>query len=253
MKTCFKSVLYLMAATILLMGCSTPRQNTFLMDMAYNTAYPAPPAPELLLRSGDVLNIQVLSQPKELAAPFHIGADENNAAADVYTIDRDGEIDFPVLGLLHVEGLTLKQTERLIAGEISNRGFIRQPTVRVTLDNFAVTVIGQSGNTVLPVKGNSINLLEAIASTGGIKPNSNIREVTVIRTQDGVRRSYKVNLQSQELFASPVYYLQQNDIVYVKPKGASLSSGGQTALSFSGVILSLGSIVTNIILWTSRR
>lgn len=252
MKTCFKSVLYLMAATVLLMGCSTPKKNTLLLDMAYNTAYPAPSAPELVLQTGDVLNIQVLSQPMELAAPFHITGEEKNPAADVYTIDREGEIDFPVLGVLHVEGLTLKQTERLIVGEISSRGFIRQPTVRVNLDNFAVTVISQSGNTVLPVKGNSINLLQAIASTGGIGANSNIQEVTVIRTQDGQRQSYKVNLQSQELFESPVYYLQQNDIVYVKPRGVSLSSGGQTALSFSGVILSLGSIISNIILWTSR-
>lgn len=253
MKTCFKSVLYLVAATVLLMSCSTPQKNTLLLDMAYNTAYPAASAPELVLQIGDVLNIQVLSQPMELAAPFHIAAEDKNAAADVYTISREGEIDFPVLGVLHVEGLTLKQTERLIAGEISSRGFIRQPTVRVNLDNFAVTVIGQSGNTVLPVKGSSINLLQAIASTGGIQANSNIQEVTVIRTQDGQRQAYKVNLQSQELFESPVYYLQQNDIVYMKPRGVSLSSGGQTALSFSGVILSLGSIISNIILWTSRR
>lgn len=252
MKTCCNRVLFLAAAALLLMSCATARKNSLLLDLAYNKANPATPVPELVLQRGDVLNIQVLSQPMELAAPFHIAPDEKNASADVYTIDRDGEIDFPVLGALHVGGLTLKQTERLIAGEISNRGFIRQPTVRVNLDNFTVTVIGQSGNSVLPVKGDNITLLQAIASTGGIKTNSNIREVTVIRTEDGQRQSYKVNLQSQDLFASPVYYLQQNDIVYVKPKGVSLTSGGQTALSFTGVILSLGSIISNIILWRSR-
>ena len=249
MKHCVK----LLIAAIVLSGCATVKKTSYLLDMAYDTSYPAKPAPELVLQEGDRIDIQVMSLEPELSAPFHVPGADGKYQAEVYTVGRDGSIDFPVLGRLDVKGLTLKETERLIGGIISDKGLIRQPTVRVNMDNFVVTVIGQSGNSVVPVQGGSINILQAIASTGGIKGNSDIRNIMVVRTVGGERTAYSVDLQSKTLFDSPVFYLQQNDVVYIKPRGTSMSSTGQTILGITTAGLSLLTIISNFILWSSYR
>jgi polysaccharide export outer membrane protein len=74
----------------------------------------------------------------------------------------------------------------------------------------------------------------------------------VIRTENGIRRSYSVDLQSKDLFDSPAYYLKQNDVVYIKPKGVRLSASGQTTMSFVTAGLSLMSIIVNALIWANR-
>ena len=245
--------IWLLAAVILANGCNSPKKLSYLLDLDYDIPYPAKPAPELILQKGDQLDIRVFCSTPELTVPFqtHSGTGETTAA-DLYTIDRDGLIDFPALGKVSVEGKTLKDTEQLLAELIRSRGYIKEPTVRATLANFSVTVVGSAGNTVIPVDDSSINLFQVIAQSGGTRTNTNIREVTVIRTEEGIRTAYKVNLQSRELFDSPAFYLQQHDVVYIKPEGKSLSSSGQSAMTFISAGLTLGSIISNFILWSKR-
>lgn len=252
MKRCLRLLFASATLSCILWGCATVQKTSFLKDLEAGTVYQATPAPELVLQEGDRIDIQVMSIQPELSAPFHIPSSDGRYAPEVYTIDRGGYIDFPVLGHLKVGGLTLKETEKMIGGLISEKGLIKQPTVRVNLDNFTVTVIGQSGNSVVPVQGSSINLLQALASTGGIKGNSDINNILVVRTVGGERTSYNVDLQSKSLFDSPAFYLQQNDIVYIKPRGTTLSPTGQTILGFTTAGLSLVSIISNFILWSSR-
>lgn len=238
-----------------LASCSTPSKMMYLKDMAYGKDYPAPPAPELIIQADDCLGILVSSESPELAAPFNIlasGTGGNGIASYRYMVDREGNIDFPVLGTLNVAGKTLKQIKEQIADEIREKGYIREPIVLVTLDNFTVTVVGKTNNKILPVEGNSINLLQVIASTGDLTAQSNIKDVMVVRTENGVRRSYSVNLQSKDLFDSPVFYLKQQDVVYIKPRGRGLSSGGQTAMIFVNTGLSVLTIISNFILWSTR-
>ena len=243
-------------ALVSLASCSTPSKLAYLKDMAYGEDYPAPPAPELVIQTDDCLGIMVSSESPELAAPFNsmaLDADGKRAGAYRYTVDRDGNIDFPVLGAVPVAGRTLKQIKEQIANSIREKGYIREPVVMVTLDNFTVTVVGKTNNRVLPVEGNSINLLQVIAATGDLSPQSDITDVMVVRTENGVRRSYSVNLQSKDLFESPVFYLKQQDVVYIKPRGRSLSSSGQTVMTFVSAGLSLLTIISNFILWSNYR
>lgn len=256
MKHAFISLLPVFLTALLLAGCTTPSKTAYLQNMAYNTPYPAKPAPELIVHKGDILEIQVFSESPELAAPFQLtggSSVESGKAADLYTVDSSGEIVFPVVGRLKVEGRTLKSIQEEISSSISQKGFIKTPSVRIRVSNFTITVVGNAGNMVIPVADGNINLLQVIARSGGIKGGgNNIKELTVIRTEEDIRTAYKVNLQDKELFDSPVYYLRQGDIVYVKPQGVQLSSAGQAALPFVSAMLSLGSIISNLILWTSR-
>lgn len=235
-----------------LSSCTTPRTLGYLLDMEYNKDYPAIPAPELRMQKEDRLSIQVLSEKAELSAPFNTLLTITDLANQTvrepiltYVVDREGNIDFPVLGKLHIEGMTLNEIEEMIAGEIIARGYIKEPVVNAELDNFQVTVIGGTSGGVLQVQGHSFNLLQAIARiSGGNNEQINIKEVTVIRTENGVRTAYAVNLQKKALFESPVFYLQQNDVIYYKPNVYRLS---QTASSFIGFISTLSSFAALVL------
>ena len=238
-------------ALLALVSCTTARQMSYLTDMEYNTDYPVKPAPELVVQPDDLLGITVTSSTPELDAPFNLFSD--GKSTHEYVVDRNGNIEFPVLGTINVWGATLTQIRNGIADGIRANGFIKDPIVNVTLDNFSVTVIGSAGNSMIPVKGNSINILQVLATNKSVTNKSDILDVMVIRTENGVRRSYSVDLQSKDLFDSPVFYLKQNDVVYIKPKGVSLSASGQTTMTFVTAGLSLISIIVNALLWTSRN
>ena len=238
-------VLFLAAA------CTTPRTLGYLLDMEYNKDYPATPPPELKAQIEDRLSIQVLSENPVLSAPFNTLLTLTDLANQTtqqpvlnYTVDRQGNIEFPVLGILHVEGMTLNEIEKLIADEITARGYIKEPVVNASLDNFTVTIIGGQRSTVLDIKGHSFNLLQALARANAQTDEQiNIREVTVIRTENGVRTAYPVNLQTKAIFDSPVFYLQQNDIIYYKPKVYRLSQTASNFISFFGTIAGFASMV----------
>lgn len=255
MKTNVK-VMALAACAVLLAACATPRDVTYLQDMKTGEAIGAPAPPALRLVPGDKLQVEVLSENEQLSAPFNeviAGTASTGRKQMVYTVNTDGSLDFPVLGNLQVQGLTLAEVRELIAGKIKEMGFIREPLVNVSLQNFKIVVLGNVANSVLTVEDPSINLFQVIARSGGTAGNVKINDVAVFRTEGDKVMAYSVNLKSKDLYSSPVFYLQQNDIVYFKPKGSTFSSEGEVVMRLVGTGLSLGSMITNIILWTSRR
>lgn len=243
---------------LLAASCTTPRTLGYLLDMEYNHDYPAIPAPELKIQIEDRLSIQVFSEKAELSAPFNTLLTITDLANQTvkepkltYVVDREGNIDFPVLGKLHIEGLTLNEIEKLIAGEIIAKGYIREPVVNAELDNFTVTVIGGTGGGMMQVQGHSFNLLQAISRiSAGNNEQINIKEVTVIRTENGVRTAYSVDLQKKALFESPVFYLQQNDVIYYKPSIYRLSQNSRNFLGFIGTLSSIGTLILSYLVLT---
>ena len=114
MKT--KTRLMILAAGLLLVSCSTPEKLGYLRDLEYDVPYEAIPAPELRLKVDDRISIQVFSEEMELAAPFNPGSvigdnGTGSLLSATYGVDARGDIDFPVLGTMHVEGKTLDQLQ----------------------------------------------------------------------------------------------------------------------------------------------
>lgn len=240
----------LLALVLSVSACVTPSQITYIKDMEYGKDYPAKPAPELKVQQTDRLSIRVFSSDPDLAKPFNVGAIIQDGVGTTqeatYLVDAQGNIDFPVLGTIPVEGMTLREVQRDIANRIIGSGYIREPVVSVNLQNFTVTLVKYGTSTPVTVAGRSINLLQIVAPTNGEK----IKEVEVIRTENGVRRAYSVDFQTIEMFDSPVFYLQQNDIIYVKPARWMRSQTGQAIQQSITMIMTFANMAANILVWT---
>ena len=128
-------------------------------------------------------------------------------------------VPFPILGKLHVVGLTVNEVQDLVRNKIMEGKYIKDPLVTMEFENFKYTILGEiGGNGTYTVDDGRITLLQAIANAGDIAPNGNIRRVLVYREENGVRKMYSHDLRTNDIFYSPCYYLQQNDLVYVEPK-----------------------------------
>lgn len=246
------SIKLLFLATVLaacVSACVTPSQITYIKDMELGREYPARPAPELKVQVQDQLSIHVFSSDPALATPFNVGALTQDGVGTTreasYVVDADGNIDFPVLGTIPVEGMTLKEVQTNITNRIINSGYIKEPVVSVNLNNFTITVIKYGSTDRMTVSGRSINLLQVVAPSNGEK----IKGVEVIRTENGVRKSYSVDFQSTEIFDSPVFYLQQNDIVYVKPARWMRSQTGTAIRQSINLVMSFVNMAASLLVW----
>lgn len=246
-------------ALVLLNGCIVPRKVAYVQDMMPDTAYLALEAPVLRLQKSDRIQIVVGASAPELAAPFNggvgsyrVGDDGNvstavdrSSAVSGYAVDQDGTIDFPVLGKMQVEELTLDEVREKVRTTLITREYINNPTVKVELLNLKVSVMGAvESQSVLQVPAAQITLLEAITQAGGLSILADPQAVFVIREQDGVRKKYVNDIESKSIFDSPTYYLQQNDIVYVEPRVAPTTPREQRNRQF----LSLSIAITGFVI-----
>ena len=135
--------LAILAAGLSVASCVTPSQVSYLRDVEYGVSYDAQPVPELKLQPGDRISVQVFSEDPTLAVPFNAGiiTQEGGVVStplNGYTIDKDGYIEFPVLGSLHIEGKTLKEVKEMIARQIQELGYIKNPVLNINMENFTI-------------------------------------------------------------------------------------------------------------------
>lgn len=254
------------AVMVLMTSCGAYKRLGYFQDMSPDVAYDMPQQPEAIIAKGDQLNISVYCSTPALAAPFNLatgvsavdpsavtaGADAVAKASESgsnYEVDGAGDINFPVFGKIHVEGETLKWLKEHIEGLLIERKFIKDPVVITEFTNFKYTLVGEIASGVHYVPSGKINIFDAIAEAGEPLETGMRNEVCVIRTVDGKRRMYTIDLTSKDCFYSPVYYLQQNDMVYVKPlKGkhdAIISQNLNVVSSATSLVTSL----VNTFLW----
>ena len=166
-----------------------------------------------------------------------------------YTVDQEGCINFPLLGDLMVQGMTVAEVEDFVERRIREESYISDPIVTATFKNFQITVIGMAGTGNYTIEKDRLNLIEALAMIGNIPNTALINDVMVIRTQDGFRTAYSVNLQTKDLFESPVYYLQQNDVIYIKPSKYVSDGRFERVWSVTSSALGFINVISNFFLW----
>lgn len=165
-----------------------------------------------------------------------------------FVVSDNGTINIPLIGELNVAGKTTSEIEKMVAARIIALGDMEEPTVNVTLANFRVSVMGEVKSPgVVEADGQRLTLLEALSRAGDLPATARRDSILVVRENGGIRSAYYVDLtQSEDVFKSPAYYLQQNDVVYVKPNN-SVRVQGSSTLSTIGAISSVIGVVSGVL------
>ena len=212
----------------------------------------------------DMLTITVITSTEEVSKPFNLSVGQTLSVGGVssgtnglqgYLVDNNGNIDFPVIGRLHVAGLTKSQCEKLIRERVAPYfSETERPVVTVRMASYRVTVIGEVGSPgVVPVSTEKMSVLEALASAGDLTIYGKRDNIMLIREDSkGEKSVHRLNLNDAEFFNSPYYYLQQNDVIYVEPNSVKAKSsyvGATTSIwiSLIGVVTSVSSLLFNVL------
>ena len=230
-----------LTALLLLSSCASSKKFVYLNDMEAGQKYPFDYRHEAVIQCNDRLSITVSCKQMELALPFNIqsgsfqissdGEARSSATLDTkgYRVDMDGNIEFPILGTLHLAGLHLSEATELIRQEIIDGDYIKSPIVTIDFLNFKYPVLGAIGrNGSFPVEDGRITILEAIANAGDLSPKARLDRIAVIRETDGHKEIFLNDIRSKDIFNSPCFFLQQNDIIYVEPKYRKKDSEDKT-------------------------
>lgn len=234
-------------------SCSTPYNVAYFQDMPIEQQVTIVRPQNVILKPADQISILVSTRDASLSSLFSLysnysvgetnGTSATNLKFSDYTIGSDGYIDFPVLGRIMAAGLTREELQASIKSQIEERNLAKEPVVTIEYKNLNVTMIGATGTVGrIPIDRDQFTLLDAIAQAGDLDITGQRENVRVIRTTgDDTRVCYEINMCSaEELYNSPVYYLQQNDVIYVEPN----NKVKRTSTEY-------GSRMVNYTFWTS--
>ena len=261
MKFC--KILSLTLMVLAAVSCSTPKEISYFQDLQPGVTELTITDPvEIKVRPKDKLSILVNAQDPKLTNMFNlpivsqqIGQESTGSSGTIrgvsgYTVDSFGDINFPVLGKIRVEGMTREQIAEYLTGQLKEQELIKDPVVTVEFMNLGVSVLGEVNRPGrISINRDNLTILDALSEAGDLTIFGKREKVLVLRQENGKQRVYGINLCSaDQLYTSPVYYLQQNDVVYVEPndtKSRQSTVNGNTVRSTSFWI-SLASLITSI-------
>lgn len=254
-----KNLILLLIAMLTIASCKTQEKIVYFQDTEQNGTVATQKAVALKLIPGDNIGVNITSAATpELALRYSLvqGTASSAAQANVniyrYTLDENGNVDLPGVGRLKVGGLTRSEAAALIQAKY-REGVINDAVVTVASYNQYVTILGEVKTPgQYEITRDNLNILEAIGRAGDLTITGRRDRVKVIRQEGDASKTYYVDLRSKDLFNSPVYNLQQNDVVYVEPNkmrtGQSTYNDNSirsisTWLSISSVLISLSILI----------
>lgn len=253
----------LIAIFALLASCSSTKNVAYLQEAetlpqeALSQAM-APVNPVIM--PGDLIDIIVSGINLEAVKPFNrldlmyqIGGSSFNSSASqtgnsptYYLVDNDGNIDFPVLGKLHIGGMNKFQVVELLTDELHPKYLNDKPIIDIRFKNFKVSVIGEVKNPGIYTAVNErLTILEAIAMAGDLNITGERENVMLVRTNpDGSKIVQRINMKDKNLILSPYYNLQQNDFIYVQPNASRARQSWSIPPAVSLILSSVGTLIS---------
>lgn len=239
------SIIILLIFVFIISSCATRKEVVYFQDsgdfetLVNNNDFVSK------FKVDDLVSIHVSSLNPEASAPFNLirGRAEGGFQAEQvdYLVDHDGEIDFPVIGKIKIEGLSPDELRILLRERLSD--YLKDPIINIRLRNFTVTILGavQRPGTY-PVNGEQINILEALGLAGDLLVQGVRENVLVIRDFNGTKVYTRIDLTSKAMVKSPVFYLTQNDVVYVEPnksaiRSSSINQNTSVAISIASLLI----------------
>ena len=239
-------------ALLTLASCVTPRRVNYLQDMTHGSQIQLEDRFEARIAAYDDLSIVVSSsQPnQELVAPFNVVRDSKGG----YLVDVDGNIDFPVLGKMHVAGLTRLQLQDTVTARLTRGGYLEDPFVIVRFNTFKIFFIGGGGGKVINVPNERCTFLEALALSGGLDNSTPRDRIAVMREVNGKMVMRYLDPRSSDVFNDPFFMLHQNDFIITD--GMNNGTLRQEVTFWTGMVstlLSMASLLTSIALYKAMN
>lgn len=262
--------LLLLLMTILLGSCSAPTNVAYFQNAEVIRGMTLQNEQPFRLRPKDKINIVVSSTDPMLVNQFNltsvsqnmhalgttlapqtsVGGSTSGTSILAYTVDEQGDIDFPVLGKIAVQGKTRQEVAAFLRARLIDRELVLDPIVTVEYVNLTVNVLGEVNHPGrVKVQKDYFTILDAIAEAGDLTINGQRENVMVMREIDGEDQTFIINLcDRQDMLSSPAYYLQQNDVIYVTPNPKRQREAKTTGNTFNqpSVWMSLASLLTTI-------
>jgi len=246
------NLFFLTLVLLVAASCATSKDIVYFQDIddvelkALTNEY------EAVIKKDDRLSIVVSGPDKIVTAPYNLTLGELSSAGYSttdpdkatlsYLVDTKGNIDFPILGTIHVEGMTRNQLVDYLTTEIGKD--IKEPVVYVAFRDYRVTVLGEVRNPgTFLFTNEKISLLQALGRAGDLQLTAQREGILLIREIDGVMKHVKIDLRNSDILQSPYFYLQQNDVIVVPPSATRVA----TATAATGIWSVVLSSVTTII------
>lgn len=231
--------LAIVLSSVVLTSCVDTRKAVYFNNITDTNIPAATKDLEPVIQHNDIIAIHVSSLNPEASVIFNTPKSTNNLTtggstvvsgeANGYLVNPDGTIQFPVLGNLKAVGLTKSQLKEIIIKNLLDKKLLVDPIVDIRFVNFRVTVLGEVGRpAVVNVPNEKISILEAIGMAGDLTIYANRENVLLIRETNGNKEIKRLNLNSNEIFTSPYYYLKSNDVVYAEPNKTKVRSTSQS-------------------------
>ncbi|MGM9697692.1 MAG: polysaccharide biosynthesis/export family protein [Prevotella sp.] len=255
---------YLLCVVILvgmLSSCNTSEKILYFQDVVVNKPEVIAATRDITLQPKDQISIIVSSKDPELAALFNLTRAQyragyatlnsayGNGEVSGYTLDENGDIDFPIVGMLHIAGMTKSQVAALIKNKLIDGDLVKDPVVTVEFMNLYFSVLGEVKNQgKYSISKDNVTLLEALSMAGDLTIYGKRDAIYVIREEEGQRTTYLVDIRSKDFFNSPVYSLKQNDVIYVQPNNvrAGQSTLNENSVKSVNLWISIGSFLTSL-------
>ncbi|WP_417195039.1 polysaccharide biosynthesis/export family protein [Bizionia sp.] len=249
LKSIIKKISILLLIVVV-SSCVTSKEVIYFQDEPVSEYNDIPMNSDIVYKPNDLIFISV-GGDADAVAPFNLPAvsysvSSVNANADLkmptYLIDKNGNIEYPVLGTIKLGGLTREDATSYLKKEISK--YVKDPVINIRLINFTITVLGEVRNPgTFTVEDERISLIEALGLAGDLTIYGKRENVFLIRERDGKKVFTKFDLTKISTITSPNYYLEQNDVLVIEPNSAKIRSASYN--QNNGVIISaVGTLAT---------
>ncbi|MFD2963933.1 MULTISPECIES: polysaccharide biosynthesis/export family protein [Olivibacter] len=247
-------VMSLLAAFVMC-GCSSNKTIPYFKNISPSEYSKIAEAPygEPTIKPDDILDISIQTVEPSASATVNEAATDNTVVAPGgqqratgFVVDKNGEVELPMIGFVKLGGLTTYEARNLIREKAV--AFFVKPTVQVRFVNFKITVIGEVARpSSYTVPNEKVNILDAIGLAGDLTIYGKRENVLLIRETAHGKEMVRFNLNDSKLFTSPYYYLKQNDIIYVEPSKGKIASADASRFSVIAIFASLLSTAALII------
>ena len=262
MKKLFTPIIVCFMVLTIISSCVSTKDIPYMKNADIVDLTPSRGLYDAKIMPKDLLTITVSTLNADASAPFNGGStsivaqgNSNTASTQGYLVDNNGDIEFPLVGKIHVAGLTKTLCQEAIRERIAPYlAKTERPLVTVRMSSYRITVLGEvKGPGVIPVTTEKISVLEAIASAGDLSIYGRRDNVMLIREDSNGQKSiHRLNLNDANIINSPYFYLQQNDVLYIQPNKVQASNAGfgpitSMVFSFLGIATGLAGFVIGIL------